>query len=49
MEGHFGRPRYACIKSGLKQGGKAWIIFVLAQSKIRCRVVMNRILNVRVP
>jgi len=32
MEGHFGRPRYACIKSGLKQGGKAWIIFVLAQS-----------------
>lgn len=49
MEGHFGRPRLACIKRGLKQGARAWIIFVLAQGRIRCRDVMNRILDVRVP
>jgi len=49
MEGHFGRPKYACIKRGPKQGGKEWIIFVLAQGRIRCRVIMNRILNARFP
>jgi len=49
MEGHFGRPKHTYIKRCLKQGMRSWIIFVLAQGRIRCRVVMNRILNVRFP